>query len=59
MPNLNNFNPLAGLSQEQLQPLALLQYLKNPGLFGLGFGLPQQGPQASISNLIFSKESLG
>lgn len=40
-PTLPNFNPLAGLTQEQIQQLALLQYLKNPVLAGLGFGLPQ------------------
>ena len=44
-PTLPNFNPLAGLTQEQIQQLALLQYLKNnPVLAGFGFGLPQ-GPQ--------------
>ena len=55
-PNLPNqfspsFNPLAGLSQEQLQQLALLTYLKNPGIFGNNFGLggfgQQQQPQVS------------
>ena len=58
-PNLPNqfspsFNPLAGLSQEQLQQLALLTYLKNPSIFGNGFGAnlgnlfgQQQQPQVS------------
>ncbi len=47
-PTLPNFNPLAGLTQEQIQQLALLQYLKsNPVFAGLGFGLPQ-GPQVSL-----------
>ena len=55
LPNLANFNPLAGLTQEQIQQLALIQYLKNFqnqgfGLGGLGFGLQQpQQPQVSSS----------
>lgn len=44
-PTLPNFNPLAGLTQEQIQQLALLQYLKSNPAFGFGFGLPQAGPQ--------------
>merc|ERR1712223_1589419 len=61
LPNLNNFNPLAGLSQEKLQQLALLQLLggQNPGLFGLGFGLQNQGPQViTTSTPVYKTETL-
>lgn len=37
------FNPLAGLTPEQLQQLALLQYLQNP--FGSLAGLPNLAGQ--------------
>ncbi len=37
-PGLPAFNPLASLTPEQLQQLALLQYLQNP--FGSLAGLP-------------------
>ena len=47
-PNLPSFNPLAGLTQEQIQQLALLQYLQNNPVLGFGFGLGgAQGPQVS------------
>ena len=48
LPNLGNFNPLAGLTPDQLRQLALLQYLQNPA-FGFGFGQPQQ-PQVIITS---------
>ena len=47
-PALPNFNPLAGLTPDQLRQLALLQYLQNPA-FGFGFGQPQQ-PQVIITS---------
>ena len=50
LPQLGpNFNPLAGLTPDQLRQLALLQYLQNPA-FGFGFNQPQQ-PQVSFKNL--------
>ena len=53
-PNLPSFNPLAGLTQEQIQQLALLQYLQNNPVLGFGFGLGgAQGPQ--VSSLQHSK----
>merc|ERR1719412_3099144 len=47
-PNLPSFNPLAGLTQEQIQQLALLQYLQNNPVLGFGFGLGQ--PQVITSS---------
>ena len=56
-PSLPNFNPLAGFSQEQIQQLALLQYLKNPA-FGFGFGLPQ-APQVCFCHISVTSSSAG
>ena len=49
-PNLPSFNPLAGLTQEQIQQLALLQFLQNNPALGFGFGLGQ--PQQQVRRLI-------
>ena len=49
LPNFGNFNPLAGLTNDQLRQLALLQYLQNSGFGGFGFGQPQQ-PQVIITS---------
>ena len=55
-PSLPAFNPLAGLSQEQLQQLALLQYLQNPLFAG---GLLNQQPQViTTSKPILRTETL-
>ena len=52
-PNLPSFNPLAGLTQEQIQQLALLQFLQNNPALGFGFGLGQ--PQQQVRYLFFLK----
>ena len=52
-PNLPSFNPLAGLTQEQIQQLALLQFLQNNPALGFGFGLGQ--PQQQVRYLFFKK----
>ena len=49
-PNLPSFNPLAGLTQEQIQQLALLQFLQNNPALGFGFGLGQ--PQQQVIYLL-------
>ena len=54
-PNLPSFNPLAGFSQEQIQQLALLQFLQNNPALGFGFGLGQ--PQQQVRYLFFLKKS--
>ena len=49
-PNLPSFNPLAGLTQEQIQQLALLQYLQNNPVLGFGFGLGQPQVEYLLKN---------
>ena len=48
-PALPNNNPLAGLSQDQLRQLALLQYLQNPFAFNQQFNQPQAQPGGIVT----------
>ena len=58
-PNLPSFNPLAGLTQEQIQQLALLQYLQNNPVLGFGFGLGgAQGPQVTLQHFKITQFSI-